>query len=147
MPWRSDFSKCFWVDPNWVGFSGYPEDHHEQGSIPVDEGPAHVSSHYPTQTATPTDIGRPIGAAVIVVRDRTGFRYERQVGLDDFVTVRDAGQLLRLPVMTVSRWIKQRRIRSRKQNGFSVIRLREVLRIAQARNGPVTLGSHLKIVG
>ena len=125
MPWRADFTQSFWVDPNWVGFRGYPEDHHNQGSIPVDEGPAHVRSRYPTHTAA-IDVSRPIGAAVIVVRDRTGFRYERQVGLDDFVTVRDAAQLLRLPVMTVTRWIKKGGIRSRKQNGFSIIRLREV---------------------
>lgn len=146
MPWRSDFTQSFWVDPNWVGFGGYPEGHQDKRSVPVDEGPAHVRSRYPTHTAAP-DVGRPIGAAVVVVRDRTGFRYERQVGLDDFVTVRDAAQLLRLPVMTVTRWIKMRRIRSRKQNGFSVIRLREVLRVGHSRHRPMTVGSRLKIVG
>lgn len=146
MPWRSDFTQSFWVDPNWVGFSGHPEDHKDERSVPVDDGPAHVRSRYPTYTAAP-DVGRPIAAAVVVVRDRTGFRYERQVGLDDLVTVRDAAQLLRLPVMTLTRWIKNGRIRSRKQNGFSVIRLREVLRVAEARGRPVKLGSQLKILG
>ncbi|OLD38525.1 MAG: hypothetical protein AUI57_06670 [Candidatus Rokubacteria bacterium 13_1_40CM_2_68_8] len=108
-------------------------------------GPAHVRSRYLTHTASPNETNRPIGAAVALVRDRTGFRYERHVGLDDFVTVRDAAQLLGMPAMTVTRWIKKRRIRSRKQNGFSVIRLREVLRVAQDRPYPVTIGSRLKI--
>jgi len=84
---------------------------------------------------------------VVVVRDRTGFSYERHVGLDDFVTVRDAAQLLGIPAMTVTRWIKKRRIRSRKQNRSSVIRLREVLRVAKHRQRPVKLGSRMKILG
>ena len=143
MPWRHDLVQCFWVDPDWGGFSGYPGDKSPVRVEPA--GPAHVRSRYLMHTASPNETNRPIGAAVAVVRDRTGFRYERHVGLDDFVTVRDAAQLLGMPAMTVTRWIKKRRIRSRKQNGFSVIRLREVLRVAQDRPYPVTIGSRLKI--
>ncbi len=84
---------------------------------------------------------------MVVVRDRTGFRYERYVGLDDYVTARDAAQLLGVPAMTVTRWIKKRRIRSRKQNRSSVIRLRDVLRVAKGRQRPVKLGTRLKILG
>ncbi len=147
MPWRHDFVQCFWVDPDWGGFSGYPEDLPSSRTPPGPTGPPHVRSKDVTHTATLDETERPIGAAVVFVRDRTGFRYERQVGLDDFVTVRDAAQLLRVPVMTLTRWIKKRRIRSRKQNGFSVIRLREVLRVAQDRQRPVKLGSRVKILG
>ena len=106
-----------------------------------------MRSRYLTHTASPDETERPIGAAVAVLRDRTGFRYERQVGLDDFVTVREAAQLLRVPAMTVTRWIKKRRMRSGKKNGVLVIRLREVLRVAQDRQRPVKLGSRLKIMG
>ena len=147
MPWRHDFVQCFWVDPNWGGFSGYPGD--EPPSRPPREltGPAHVRNKYLTHSASPDQTERPIGAAVAVVRDRTGFRYERHVGLDDFVTVRDAAQLLGVPPMTVTRWIKKRRMRAGKKNGVSVVRLREVLRAARERQRPVKLGSRLMIVG
>jgi len=138
MPWRHDFVQCFWVDPDWGGFSGYPEDLPSSRTPPGPTGPPHVRSKDVTHTATLDETERPIGAAVVFVR---------QVGLDDFVTVRDAAQLLRVPVMTLTRWIKKRRIRSRKQNGFSVIRLREVLRVAQDRQRPVKLGSRVKILG
>ena len=147
MPWRHDFVQCFWVDPDWGGFSGYPGDESPCEPPSGRTGPAHVRTKYLTHSASPDETERPIGAAVAVVRDRTGFRYDRHVGLDDFVTVRDAAQLLGIPAMTVTRWIKNRRIRSRKQNGFSVIRLREVLRVAQDRQRPVKLGSRVKILG
>ncbi|MGH2373367.1 MAG: helix-turn-helix domain-containing protein [bacterium] len=147
MPWRHDFVQCFWVDPDWDGFSGYPMDKAPSRTAPEPAGPAHVRSSYVTRTASPDEARPPIGAAVTVLRDRTGFRYEREVGLDDFVTVRDAAQLLRVPAMTVTRWIKNQRIRSSKQHGVSVIRLREVLRVAQDRQRPVKLGTRLRILG
>src|SRR2546427_1717081 len=139
----NDCVNCLGSDPVGGASSGYPGNKSQEGVEPA--GPAHVRSRYLTHTASPNETNRPIGAAVALVRDRTGFRYERHVGLDDFVTVRDAAQLLGMPAMTVTRWIKKRRIRSRKQNGFSVIRLREVLRVAQDRPYPVTIGSRLKI--
>jgi excisionase family DNA binding protein len=147
MPWRHDFVQCYWVDPDWAGFSGYPGHESQPKAFPPQPtGPSHVNSKHLTHSASLDSTDRPIAAAVIVVRDRIGFRYERRVGLDNLVTVRDAAQLLQLPVMTVTRWIKKGRIRSRKQNGFSVIRLREVLHVAQARRRPVRLGSQMKIL-
>ena len=147
MPWRHDFVQTFWIDPDWGGFSGYPGDEAPPRRPPEPSGPAHVHGQPVTHWAKPDTTDRPIGAAVVVVRDRTGFSYERHVGLDDFVTVRDAAQLLGVPAMTVTRWIKKRRIRSRKQNRSSVIRLREVLRVAKDRQHPVKLGSRMKILG
>ena len=146
MPWRHDFVQCFWVDPDWAGFSGYA-DATSPRTTSEPAGPDHVRSSFPTHLASPDETNRPIAAAVTVLRDRTGFHYERQVGLDDFVTVRDAAQLLRVPPMTVTRWIKKRRIRSGKKRGVSVIRLRDVLRVAQERERRVKLGNRLKIVG
>ncbi len=147
MPWRHDFVQSCWVDPDWGGFSGYAEDEAPPTRPPEPGGPAHVHSQPVTHWAKPDATERPIGAAVVVVRDRTGFRYERYVGLDDYVTARDAAQLLGVPAMTVTRWIKKGRIRSRKQNRSSVIRLRDVLRVAKGRQRPVKLGTRLKILG
>ena len=148
MPWRHDFVQCFWVDPDWSGFSGYPGDESEpRKSSPEPTGSSHVRSEYPTHAASLESTARSIGAAVIVVRDRIGFRYERVVGLDEFVSVREAAQLTGLPIMTLSRWIKRRRIRSRKRNGFSVLRLRDVLKAATEQRRTVRIGSRLRILG
>ena len=148
MPWRHDFVQCYWVDPDWAGFSGYPGDAAERSAPPPEpSGPPHVRSKYLTHGAPLASTNRPIGAAVIVVRDRIGFQYEREVGLDDLVSVREAAQLVGVPVMTLSRWIKRRSLRSRKRNGFSVLRLRDVLKVARDQGRVLPLGSRLKIVG
>lgn len=144
MPWRSDFVKCLWLDPEWVGLSGYPA----QDNAPtpsIEEAPNHVRRSY--VTSAPRTLRRVPTAAVIAVRDRIGFRYEREVGLDDFVSIREAAQLLDLPVMTVSRWVKKREMKSARRSGFSVIRLREVLRIGRERRRKVKLGSRLVVIG
>ncbi|MDX2059829.1 MAG: helix-turn-helix domain-containing protein [Gemmatimonadales bacterium] len=111
-----------------------------------DLGPPHVEWHdrIHTNDGRPE---RPIGAATIVVRDRTGFEYRRDVGLDDYVSVREAAQLLQLPVMTVHRWVRTKAIKSSRRNKFTIIRLREVLRAAQERGRPLKLGSRLVIIG
>ena len=148
MPWRHDFVQCYWVDPDWGGFSGYPGEESQPRNAPAEPtGPSHVRSKHLRHSASLASASWPIGAALTVVRDRIGFRYERVVGLDDFVSVREAAQLVGLPVMTLSRWIKRRRIRSRKRNGFSVLQLRDLLKVAAERNGKLPIGRRLKIVG
>ncbi len=148
MPWRHDFVQCYWVDPDWGGFSGYPGDESQPGNSPLEPtGPSYVRSEHLTHSASLDSTERLIGAAVIVVRDRIGFRYERQVGLDDFVSVREAAQLTGLPVMTLSRWIKRRRIRSRKRHGFSVLQLRDVLHAATGQKRRLRIGSRVKTLG
>jgi len=145
MPWRPDFINSYWRDPDWVPLSGYPP----KASEPVnldDLGPTHVEWHDRIHTHDGHPL-QPIGAAVVVVRDRTGFEYRRDVGLDDYVSVREAAQLLQLPAMTVHRWVKKRALRSSKRNGFTIIRLREVLRAAQERGRPLKLGSQLVVIG
>lgn len=49
--------------------------------------------------------------------------------------------------MTVDRWVRPKKMKSKKKRGFSVIPLREVLRIAYERPGKLNLGSRLMIVG
>ena len=68
MPWRHDFVQCFWVDPDWGGFSGYPEDLPSSRTPPGPTGPPHVRSKDVTHTATLDETERPIGAAVVFVR-------------------------------------------------------------------------------
>src|SRR5438034_11742979 len=102
MPWRKDFVKCFWLDPDWAGLSGYADATKRSAATTEASVVGHVRRSYLTRVAT-TPPQRPVGAAVITVRDRIGFRSEREVGLNDFVTIRDAAHLLDLPVMTVSR--------------------------------------------
>jgi hypothetical protein len=149
MPWRRDFVKAFWFDPDWVGLSGYPDQEEEPEERPAERPtglvPNRVTRTYPTYRKTQTE--RPIGAAVIVIRDRIGFEYERQVGLDDFVSIREAAKLLELPVMTLTRWVKSKKLKSSKRSGFVVIHLREVLRIAKERRAKLKLGFRLIVLG
>jgi excisionase family DNA binding protein len=148
MPWRNDFVQTFWLDPDWVGLSGYPDQEEEPEGQPVEHPgglvPNRVIRTYPTYRKTETE--RHIGAAVIVIRDRIGFEYERQVGLNDFVSIREAAKLLELPVMTLTRWVKSKKLRSSKRSGFVVIRLREVLRIAKERRAKLKLGFRLIVL-
>lgn len=146
MPWRKDFVECFWLDPDWVGLSGYPDQRASTAETFVNAAPRHVTRSYLKHTATAAP-QRPIAAAVIAVRDRIGFRYEREVGLDDFVSVREAAQLLDLPIMTVSRWVKGNVLKSSKKRGFAVIPVREVLRMATERKRKLKLGSRLVVIG
>ncbi len=146
MPWRTDYVQCFWLDPDWVGLSGYPNKARPVHDAVEDAAPRHVKRSYVTHSATaPPE--RPLAAAVVAVRDRIGFRYEREVGLDDFVSVREAAQLLDLPIMTVSRWVKGKVLKSSKKKGFAVIPVREVLRMAKERKRKLRLGSRLVVIG
>ena len=146
MPWRKDFVECFWLDPDWVGLSGYPDQRAPAAEALEVAAPRHVKRSYLTHSAS-TAPQRPIAAAVIAVRDRIGFRYEREVGLDDFVSVREAAQLLDLPIMTVSRWVKGKVLKGSKKRGFAVIPVREVLRMAKERKRKLRLGSRLVVIG
>src|SRR2546421_9749650 len=146
MPWRKDFVASFWIERDWVGLSGYPDERARKAEAPANAAPRRVKRSYLPRSATPPP-ERPIAAAVIAVRDRIGFQYERQVGLDDFVSVREAAQLLDLPIMTVSRWVKGKVLKSSKRRGFAVIPVREVLRMAKERKRKLRLGSRLVGIG
>jgi hypothetical protein len=150
MPWRKDFVHSFWLDPDSVPLSGYPDERaeakREPAEHPMGPVPSRVTPKYPTYTSKTGPVN-PIGAAVIVLRDRTGFQYERQVGLGDFVSIREAAQLLRVPIMTLTRWVRSEKVKSSRRNGFVIIRVREVLRLAKERRTKLKLGIRLMIVG
>ncbi len=153
MPWRDDFVKTFWLDPDYKGLGGYlGEKEAEEDPKPADAPPTRrrpvpnkVTKTYPIYRR-PSGPREPIGAAVIRMRDRIGFEYEREVGLDDFVSIRDASQLLDLPVMTLSRWVKTKRIKSTKRKGFVLIQLKEVLRLGNEKKRNPRLGYRIIVV-
>ena len=131
MPWRDDPPPACWLDPN-PGLAGNPDvsesAHDEHARVAAREAADHVRF------------------AVITVSDRIGFEYRRVVGLDDFVSQRDAAQLLELPVMTVTRWTASGRLKGRTRNGFTVIRLRDLLDMIRAENRPLRTGRFLATV-
>lgn len=133
MPWREDSPAAFWLDPH-PGLSGLPEEF-----LASPSGEAEGRFDTPASTDTPA-------FAVITVTDRIGFQYRRVVALDDFVTQRDAAQLLGLPVMTVTRWTASGRLKGRKKNGFVVVRLGDVLDAVQREKRPLRTGRILATV-
>jgi hypothetical protein len=161
MPWRGDFVKAFWINPDYVGLSGYPgQEDAPKGAPPGQATPTPPAAPIPfseqlrsrvetinTTFKTAERPQAPIQYAVITLRDRIGFEYERVLGLDDFVSVRDAANLLSLPVMTVNRWVRAKKVKSSRRRGFAVIPLREVLRVAEEKVGKLRFGSQIKIMG
>ena len=127
MPWRDDTPPAFWLDPN-PGLAGLPDADGERAR------------------ATARLAGDNVRFAVITVSDRIGFQYRRVVSFEDFVSQRDAAQLLDLPVMTVTRWTASGRLKSRTRNGFTVIRLRDLLDMIRAENRPLRTGRFLATV-
>jgi hypothetical protein len=130
MPWRDDTPPAFWLDPT-PGLAAAPD--------------AAAPAEWETTSVT-RQAGDAVRFAVITVSDRIGFEYRRVVRLDDFVSQRDAAQLLDLPVMTVTRWTASGRLKSRTRNGFTVIRLRDLLELIRAENRPVRTGTFLATV-
>lgn len=130
MPWRDDTPPAFWLDSN-PGLAGAPDAAASDEQLP---------------RGTTRNAADDVRSAVITVSDRIGFQYRRVVGLDDFVSQRDAAQLLKLPVMTVTRWTASGRLKGRTRNGFTVIRLRDLLDLIRAENRPLRTGRFLATV-
>ena len=84
--------------------------------------------------------GHPLAARVFL-RTRTGFRYEREVRLKDFVTQEEAAHLLSVSVVAVNKWIRAGKLRNKKLRGTVVMRLRDVLAIARRRGESVPFTS------
>jgi excisionase family DNA binding protein len=109
MPRRDDSLEAYWLDPRLPALGEQPS------------------------TATREDTATMPNAAVLIISDKIGFHYERQVRLQDFVSEREAAKLLGVPVMTVHRWVKAGTLNGAKRRDYSVIRLADVLRIASER--------------
>ena len=129
---RRDFMEAFWIDPDYRGLAGWPNEAEVQAGQNVKAAPA-SQRHDPVE-------------AVIAIRDRIGFAYERIVGLADYVSQREAAQLLGLPVMTITRWVHGKKIPRHMRNGYTVVRLRDVLRLARERDRSLKMRSRLHVV-
>jgi excisionase family DNA binding protein len=153
MPWRGDFVKAFWLASQF-GFGSTeladPDDERppaklsevfrddQRFPLPVKK----IKVDHPTWKS---EVGEELAVrgAVIEMRDRIGFKYERAIGLDDYVSQREAADLLRVPVMTVNRWIRNGSLKSTSKNGYSVLKLRDLLRIAKAQAKKVRVGGRI----
>lgn len=133
MPWRDDYVEAFWIDSEF-GLAGWPEDIPEKPAV---ESALKTEPHY--KPKEPTE-------AVMVMRDRIGFRYERIVGLGDYLSQREAATLLGVPVMRVNRWVRRNKLASRKRNGYSVVLLRDVLDIARTEGCEIRTKGRLVVL-
>lgn len=152
MPYRKDLREVFWWVPG--GLQGAEEPDYPSSPPTVAEildRPGHESDPPVRKLDITTLVGRapinpdwPPRGVILAMRDRMGFRYERVVGLDDFISQSDAAELIGVPTMTVNRWItRQRLLKSRKKNGFSVVKVRDVLTVARERGLSVPQGRRL----
>jgi len=154
MPWRDDFVEAGWLDPDF-GLAGYPsqagtaeperqEDTEPKSTVPVNDDDLIPFDQVPPDISTLPDPKWPSpwrepSTAVLVLRDRIGFRYERLVGLRDLVSQREAAQLLGIPKMTINRWVRRKRLPSERKHGHCVVRLHHVLRVAKDRSLPIKM--------
>lgn len=158
MAWRTDFVNAFFV-PVQFGLGSTEPPAEEEDVLP----PAKLSDVIGDERRFPLPVNRirvehpvwtgvietegEIRGAVIEMRDRLGFRYERVVGLDEYVSQRDAAGILQVPVMTVNRWIRNRALKSRKKKRYSIVKLRDLLRLAMTQKRKVRIGGTRLTVG
>ena len=144
MPRRPDSIEAFWLDPHG-GLSGYPRanaTHETRASQPKPALRAVLEG-----MAARGAFGQSPAFAVIQVRDKLGFAFERVVGLDEYVSQREAARILDLPVMTINRAVRSKQLPSRTKKGYSVILLRDVLKEAKRRGRRLKIRGRLIIVG
>jgi hypothetical protein len=152
---RSDTHFAYWIAPG--GLHGYPSKErvppalHKAGDKASPDWKERLG---PNDVAEIKDLGwksRLEGSegarCVIGFRDRQGFRWEREVGLSDFVSQADAAQLLGVPLMRVNRWIRAKRLKSSKRRGYSVVRVKDLYRLAVELDLEVPRGRRLVTVG
>jgi hypothetical protein len=170
VPRRDKFRQAFWND-DWTGLHGYPAVDPHYGKprptaapaepMPLSKRIAKAQERSPTpvdgvSVSYPEDFRplplRPPSAewpklVTLVMTDRLGFRYERVAGLNNYVSQREAALLLRLPVMTINRWVRAKTLRGTKRRGSSVVRLRDLLEVAIAKGHKLPVGKSIVVVG
>jgi hypothetical protein len=154
MPRRPDAHIAYWLDMRGA-LSGYPVDTPEEKpardrgedwetKLPPD---AVVSKFDSTGWRTRLEGGE--GARCILAwRDRQGFRWERVVGLNDYVSQADAAQLLGVPLMRVNRWVRKGGpLKSKKRRGYSIVLVRDIYELAIKLDLEVPRGRPIAIIG
>jgi hypothetical protein len=160
VPWKRDARDAYFLDPR-PGLSGYPGKPKKSPAKPRPEimplgllkgaEGEHLVSHgrveqHLTVWEWPAASGFEPTWAVVQMSDRTGARYQRVVGLRDYITQEQAAKLLRAPVMSVTRWVRAGELPSRKRGGFAVIRLGDLLAFAKERKRPVRVARRLAVI-
>lgn len=142
----------YWISSH-PGLSGYPsrldESLGEDLAQRIKE-PASIKTEDIYEAERTADGSLP-AVARLVIRDRLGFRYERIVGNQDFVSRQEAAYLLGASLMSVGRWVRAKKLPSqtRKRNGkkYSVVKVADVWRLANELHLRVPEGRTLTIVG
>lgn len=157
MAWRTDFVNAFFV-PAQFGFGSTEPSPEEEDLLPpaklsdviADRGrfpspPSKIDVRHPVWAGVIED-ERDVRGAVVEMRDRLGFKYERVVALDDYVSQREAAGILQVPVMTINRWIRNHTLKGKKKKGYSVVKLRDLLQVAKAQKRKVRIGGTILTV-
>lgn len=154
MPRRPDSHIAYWLDMRGA-LSGYrteekkPEPRKDRG----EDWEMHLEANV---VVTKKDItgwrarldGGEGSRCVLAWRDRQGFRWERVIGLNDYVSQADAAQLLGVPLMRVNRWVRPGGpLKSKKRHGYSVIQVRDIYELALQLDLEVPRGRPLAIIG
>jgi hypothetical protein len=144
MPRRPDSIEAYWLDIHG-GFSGHPTTAATRKKATREAKPTLRAAI--EGMAARGAFGESPEFAVIEVRDKVGFAFERVVGLDDYVSQREAAMILDLPLMTINRAVRARRLPSHTRRGYSVILLREVLNEAKRRGLALKQRRRLVVLG
>ena len=164
MPRRPDAHLAYWYDYEAPVFRGYPRDDEvkrertptkkKDPSVAKSRRQALLAREIPLDARVEVEdfVGyrRPLNPDVepriiLVSRDRQGFRWEREVGLSDYVSLGDAAQLLGVPLMRVHRWVGKR-LRTKKLRGYSVVRVSQLYRLALELNLSVPHGRQMTTI-
>jgi hypothetical protein len=137
MPRKSDTYVAYWIDTSGI-LHGYPGQERPRPK-------AHKKGDWrerltPEAVVVTTDVtgwrtlleGGKGARCILAHRDRQGFRWEREIGLNDYVSQGDAANLLGVPIMRMNRWIRDKntKIKTRTRNGFKVIRVGDLYQFA-----------------
>lgn len=154
MPRRPDSHVAYWLDMRGA-LSGYSEDEPEaarkrtRGDDWEMRLPAKAVVTKIDQTGWRTKLDGGEGSRCMLAwRDRQGFRWERVIGLNDYVSQADAAQLLGVPLMRVNRWVQPGGpLKSKKRHGYSVIQVQDIYELALKLALEVPRGRPLATIG
>lgn len=159
MPRRDDYHEAYWVFP--VTLQGYPDatnpDYGKEPARPRGR-PEPTSQVIRKRTkgsrVRRVDVKHLVDRAelidpklmpttvVLVTRDRLGFKYERVVALEDYVSRENAAKLLGVPLMTIHRWVDNRTLPSRKRKGVPIVKIQDLLTLAINKKRKIRMGVH-----
>lgn len=152
MPRRADTHLAYWLDMRGV-LRGYPQKKRlKPRAVDAGDDEARLLAHsvLSLEDATWQDrLDDECGGRVVLAwRDRHGFRWQRTVGLHDYVAQADAAQLLGVSLMRVNRWVRKGGLlKAKRKKGLSVVRVKELYELAIRMRLKVPRGRPRGIIG